>query len=164
MIHPAPVASVLGGSVVSNFQPTIAQMIHDVQQVLAVCDAYEQEKRHCAPIEPFAVLCDHVLAACDGCGALTLSTLVVCGPAARANWGNWADWANWTNRAKEAKRAQEEERSGGRRGGEGSAIDFGQLRLRPALFFDFGQFRLRPISTSANFDFGQFRLRPIFGC
>ena len=47
-----------------------------------------------------------------------------------------------------------------------SAIDFGQFRLRPALFFefgqfDFGQFRLRPISTSANFDFGQFRLRPI---
>ena len=37
-----------------------------------------------------------------------------------------------------------------------SAIDFGQFRLRPALFFDFGQFRLRPISTSANFDFGQF--------
>ena len=30
-------------------------------------------------------------------------------------------------------------------------IDFGQFRLRPALFFDFGQFRLRPISTSANF-------------
>ena len=30
-------------------------------------------------------------------------------------------------------------------------IDFGQFRLRPALFFDFGQFRPRPISTSANF-------------
>ena len=45
-----------------------------------------------------------------------------------------------------------------------SAIDFGQLRLRPALFFDFGQFRLRPISTSANFVFGLFRFRPIFGC
>ena len=30
-------------------------------------------------------------------------------------------------------------------------IDFGQFRLRPALFFEFGQF-----------DFGQFRLRPIF--
>ena len=45
-------------------------------------------------------------------------------------------------------------------------IDFGQFRLRPALFFDFGQLdfgqlRLRPITTSANYDFGQFRLRPI---
>ncbi len=42
-------------------------------------------------------------------------------------------------------------------GPEGAGeIDFGQFRLRPALFFefgqfDFGQFRLRPISTSANF-------------
>ena len=40
-------------------------------------------------------------------------------------------------------------------GEESSAIDFGQLRLRPALFFEFGQFafgqfRLRPILTSAN--------------
>ena len=42
-----------------------------------------------------------------------------------------------------------------------SAIDFGQLRLRPITTSASSLFRVRPISTSVNFDFGQFRLGPI---